>query len=811
MNPIQKTPSVAVMILCLLALSFTRLQGQEQIILRGKVYNEINEPLEMVNVSVPGSTLGTATATDGSFTLQVPQRNDFVVMFSILGYSRKEIRVRPAEHVNPKSIDLQVTLFRSIANIEGIVIKADRDPGSNLVRIDPKIVEFLPSASGSFEAILRHMPGVSSNNELTSQYSVRGGNFDENLVYVNDIEIYRPFLIRSGQQEGLSFVNPDLVASVLFSSGGFDARYGDKMSSVLDIRYKKPVDFSGSASASILGGSLHFEGTDRSRRLTHLTGIRYKSNQYLLKSLETKGDYNPRFTDLQTYITYDLSPEWELAFLGNIARNRYEFVPDIQFTSFGTVNEALQLKIYFDGQEVDQFTTLLGALTTAYRPNDNLELKWILSAFQTDERETFDIQGQYLLNELDKRMNESTFGDSLLNIGIGTFLDHARNKLDASVVSFDHKGIWNRDSLRMQWGARIQASSIHDRIEEWMMIDSSGYSIPYTGESVAMSRTYFASSTLRHGQATAYYRIHYEKDLPRGKTIFSGGVRANYTDINREWFVSPRLSISFLPVWERDLQFRISAGAYHQPPFFKEFRNLTGQVNPDVRAQKSMHLVGGTDYYFMAWDRPFKFTTELYYKYLWDLIPYEIDNVRIRYYGENMAHGYAAGFDLKVNGDFVPGIESWASLSIMKTQEDIEGDSLGYIARPTDQRVNVALFFQDYLPNNDTYKAHLNLLFGTGLPYGPPGSSEYKSALRIPPYRRVDLGFSKKIAGGHTQNSTGLLRQIDAMWVSLEIFNLLDIDNTISHLWIRDVSNRQFAVPTYLTGRRFNIKLQVNF
>jgi len=797
--------------LCFTLFSLISSAAVSQVVLSGKVTNELNQSLEMVNVTIPGTRFGTATDQQGVFKLDIPEKEEVTVMFSSLGYSRKEIKVRPSDNKDSKNIFVEVTLFRNIEALEGITIKADRDPGSNLVRINPKILEFLPSASGSFESILRHMPGVVSNNELSSQYSVRGGNFDENLVYVNDIEIYRPLLIRSGQQEGLSFVNPDMVSSVLFSAGGFDARYGDKMSSVLDIRYKKPTFFAGSVSGSLLGGSLHLEGSSGNRRLTYLTGLRYKSNQYLLNSLETKGEYNPKFTDFQTYLTYDLSPEWEISFLGNFASNRYQFSPIDQYTSFGTVNEALQLKIYFDGQEVDQFNTLLGALTTTYHPNDQLELKWILSGFQTREKETYDIMGQYLLNELDKRMNESTFGDSLLNIGIGTFLDHARNWLYANVASIDHKGSWTKDNTRMQWGLKLQTSNISDVIEEWMMIDSSGYSIPYTDSVVTISETYFADAELALRQASAYYRLNYEWDMNRGTAIWSGGIRANYTDINDEFILSPRTSFSFLPVWEKDLQFRLSAGAYHQPPFFKEFRDLNGNMQPGVLAQKSVHLVGGADYYFMAWARPFKFSTELYYKYLWDLVPYEIDNVRIRYYGDNLAVGYATGLDLKVNGEFVPGIESWASLSIMKTQEDILGDSLGFLARPTDQRVNVALFFQDFLPNNDTYKAHLNLLFGTGLPYGPPGSQQFKASLRIPPYRRVDLGFSKNILGNSLQSKLPGLNMIKAVWISIEIFNLLDIDNTISHIWIRDVSNRQFAVPNYLTGRRFNIKLLANF
>jgi len=787
------------------------LAGQANTRILGSLRDAEGEPIELVNIVIIGTSHGTTSNSQGAFQFNVSGKNELIIQFSRLGYTRKELTIRPHEYPNPAEIRIEVVLERAVSSMTEVVITADRDPGTNLIRIDPKAISSLPVVSGSFEDILKHLPGVSSSNELSSQYSVRGGNFDENLVYVNEIEIYRPFLIRSGQQEGLSFINSDMVSSVLFSSGGFDARYGDKLSSVLDIRYKKPTYFGASGSLSLMGGSLGVEGTSRNRRFSHITGIRYKSNKYLLRSLETTGDYNPRYTDIQTYLTYDLSPEWEISFLGNIANNVYEFVPEDRNTSFGTVSEALQLYIYFDGQEVDQFTTYMGAVTAAYHPHNNLEMKWIASAFKTREEETFDILGQYWLNELDKRMDSETFGDSLMNIGVGTFLDHARNKLDGNVMSFDYKGSWKKGTHWMQWGARYQHSAFRDRIEEWTMLDSAGYSLPYSDTGVLLSKTSFSQSNLEHGQTTAYFRDSWEISSKRGSYNLTAGLRSTYTDINREFLISPRASISFRPSWENDLQFRLSAGAYHQPAFFKEFRNREGEINPLVKAQKSVHLVGGTDYYFIAWERPFKFTTELYYKYLWDLVPYEVENVRIRYFGENSSHGYAAGIDTKVFGEFVPGIDSWASLSIMKTQEDIDGDTVGYIARPTDQRVNIGLFFQDYLPRNRSYQAHLSLLFGSGLPFGPPGSQEFKSAWRITPYRRVDLGFSKVLIDKNNPSNRPILKQFESIWLGLEVFNLLDINNTISHIWIRDISNRQFAIPNYLTGRRLNVRLQAKF
>ncbi len=796
---------------CILVLSGSLLFSQNLTKISGYIHDETGAPVEDVNIAVMGTTSGAITSASGYYQVKLNKRSDYNLQVSKIGFTRQELTLKTSTFPDPQNIQFDIILMKSVQALNEAVIRPDRDPGPNLMRIDPKLIFILPDPSGNFEGLIKKMSGVASSNELSSQYSVRGGNFDENLVYVNDIEIYRPFLINSGQQEGLSFINPDMVSSVLFSAGGFDARYGDKLSSVLDIKYRKPADFAGSASMSLMGGTLHFEGTNANRRFSYLTGIRYKTNKYLLNSLETEGDYSPKFADIQTFMTYDITPEWEISFLGNVANNQYDFQPTKRETDFGTVNEALQLMIYFDGKERDLFTTYMGAITAGFKPNDKLEMKWIASAFQTQESVSYDIQGQYFLNALDKQLNSDTYADSILNLGVGTFLDHARNKLNGKVMSFEYKGSYKTDIHWMQWGARFQHSSFTDKIEEWSMLDSAGYSLPYSDSSVNLYSTHFAQTSISPNQVNGYFRDSYEKKLSNGKLIVTGGIRTTYTEINQEWLVSPRASISYQPVTKKDLQFRLSAGSYHQPAFFKEFRDLSGHVNTDVRAQKSVHIVGGTDYYFLAWNRPFKFTTELYYKYLWDLVPYEVDNVRIRYYGDNMALGYAVGLDAKVNGEFVPGIDSWANVSIMQTQEDIEGDTIGYIARPTDQRVNVGLFFQDYLPNNKSYKAHLNLLFGSGLPFGPPGSQTQKSALRVPPYRRVDIGFSKILIDGNKRSTNRYLKNFKSLWLSLEVFNLLDINNTVSHIWIKDIGTRLYSVPNFLTGRRFNVKLQANF
>ncbi len=808
---LKKTTPLVLFVLLLSGQLFLA-NGQEKVTIQGTITDINGQAVELATISIKNSSTGTTTRPDGSFSFKVDKLPQFIVLISSLGYELEEREIILSDYPDPNIINLNIALETNIVSLNEVVKRADREYNSNMSRIDPRITQVIPDASGSFEGIIKKQLGVTSGNELSSQYSVRGGNFDENLVYVNDIQIYRPFLIRSGQQEGLSFINPEMVTSVLFSAGGFDARYGDKMSSVLDIRYKKPTTFAGSASASFLGGSLHLEGSSKDRRLTHISGIRYKTNKFLLNSLDTEGDYNPRFTDFQTYITYDLTTDWELDFLGNIAHNNYRFIPETGETAFGTISEAIKLTIYFDGMEQDAFTTILGAFSTRFHPHDDLDLKLIVSAFQTNEQETYDIRGRYRMHELDNDLGSDNFADTLTTIGVGTFLEHARNRLKANVISVSHKGFSIVGNHQMNWGLEWQGSRIADQIQEWTMLDSSGYSLPYSDQDVNLHEVYFASDSLDHQLLTAYFQDSYRKKFKKAELTATAGIRASYQDINQTFTVSPRASLAIKPEWDQDWTFRLSGGGYHQPPFFKEFRDLNGVFNPFVTAQKSAHFVTGADLYFSAWNRPFKFVTEAYYKFLWDLIPYEVDNVRIRYYGDNMSDGYAAGIDMKINGEFVPGVDSWASVSLMKTQEDIRGDTLGYIDRPTDQRVNVAVFFQDFLPNNRSYKAHLNLLVGTGVPFGLPGKPEEKSKWRIPPYRRVDLGFSKVLIGERGKKTLpGPLKYLKNTWISLEFFNLLDINNTISYIWVRDVTNKQYPVPNYLTGRRINLKLQARF
>ncbi len=841
-------------IFCIFFLSIFSIFGQNKGSIYGVVTDEINRPLESVNIGTLNLSkqIGAITNKDGEYKFDVPLNIDVVIAFSYVGYKTEKIIVRLTSEGKK---EFNIILKIKSTDIVGAEIKGRKIREVGLTRIDPKDVKVIPSPSMGIESILKTIgTGVSSSNELSSQYSVRGGNYDENLVYVNDIEIYRPFLVRSGQQEGLSFANSDLVSSITFSAGGFDAKYGDKMSSVLDIKYKEPKEFASSVALSLLGGSVHVEGCSDNHRLTYLFGVRQKSNQYLLQSLETQGEYKPSFTDFQTYMTYDVTENLEIGFLGNYARNSYQVIPENRETEFGTINEALRLTIYFDGQEVDKFETIMGAFTSTYRPNKKLKLKFITSCFNTYESETFDTQGQYWLDELENDFGKDEFGNVKANRGVGTYLHHARNLLNATVFNVEHIGSYRNEKNYLQWGVKFQSEMISDELSEWKMLDSAGYSLPHaqdnignlvpgmnTNNAIRLQEVIKASFDTTSNRYSGFIQNKWNLDGEKTDFNITAGLRANYWDLNDQFLLSPRATILYKPDWKKDISLRFSTGLYYQPPFYKELRNFEGKINTDIKAQSSLHFVLAGEWNFLAWYRPFVFITEVYYKYLDNLIPYEIDNVRIRYYAENNAHGYATGIDLKINGEFVKGVESWASLSIMQTQEDIEDDFYydyynqsgekiiygysydavavdsirnepGYIPRPTDQRVNFSLFFQDYLPRNPTFKMHLNLVYGSRLPFGPPTHERYKATLRIPPYRRVDIGFSKQLKSKETKTrAKSPLRFFNSIWVSLEVFNLLQVNNTVSYIWITDVNNRMYAVPNYLSPRLLNFKVLVDF
>jgi hypothetical protein len=801
----------------------------------GTVTNNQNEPVSFANVSIENTSIGTVTSEDGVYELNIPGGQKHIVIFSHVSYNA----IYDTVFVKQGSTIKHDAQFGSSARTIGEVsISADQSKISTLKQIEIKDFDFLPSTTGSFEAVLKTM-GVGSRNELSSQYTVRGGNFDENLVYVNDIEIYRPFLIRSGQQEGLSFTNPDLVSSVHFSAGGFASEYGDKMSSVLDIQYKRPKSFGGSTSLSLLGGSFHLEGASKNNRFTHITGVRYKTSQYLLGSLETTGEYNPSFVDVQSFLTYDLTPKLELALLGNYALNQFNFIPETRTTTFGTIQNALNLNVYYEGQEKDRFETILGALSLNYRHSDILSLKFIASSFQSNEQETFDILGAYSLNAIDNQIGAKTQGDSLFNLGVGVELNHARNYLRANVHSFKHKGTFKYNNNYLTWGAKYQIEDISDDLDEWDMIDSAGYSLPYSESEVNLWDVRKGDNQLVSHRISGYIQNRFTLYAGGNEFYLTAGVRGNYWSLNEELIISPRATFSYSPVWSDRLVLKASSGLYYQPPFYKELRMPDGTLYKDVKAQKSIHYVLGGDFTFEAWNRPFKLSTELYYKDFQHLIPYKTDNVRILYYPTHKAVGYAQGLEIKLNGEFVAGEQSWISLSFLKTEEDIIDDiyfesdpttltqahdniykinpglrykeTPGYYSRPTDQLFQLSMFFQDHLPMNPDYKVHLTMVYGTSLPNSNPNTERFDVIYKMPPYKRVDVGFSKIMI-----KNTPDRKIIKSLWLGGEILNLFGNRNTISYQWIKTVTNSSgftgwYAVPNYLTARRFNIKVTLRF
>lgn len=820
----------------------------------GHVTDDHSNALELVNVAILGKPGGTSTDRNGYYEFQIPAGEDVIIAFSILSYRIEfdTLNLAAGERYERN------TLLTDKAVILNTVEVRDRyDMAGGMITLDPRESNLLPTYGGLETLVKLVGLGVSSGNELSSTYSVRGGNFDENLVYANDIEIYRPFLVRSGQQEGLSFLNSDLVSSVSFSSGGFEPRYGDKMSSVLDVKYKRPDSLRGHVHISLLGANSHIEGSSENMRFTYLAGLRYKSNQYVLNAMDTKGEFKPSFLDFQTYLTWMINETDEINVLGYYSSNKYNLVPETRETTYGTINEAYRLTIYFDGLEADQFRTALGGLRYVHYPDTNLQLKYIVSAYSSLEDEKYDIQGQYWIGLLENDLGSDEFGDVAQNLGVGTFLDHARNLLDIYVASAEHKGLYDNGNYFLQWGAKAQYEKINDRISEWNYIDSSGFSLPHVTDSIGyydpsaqtyqnleLSNTIFSHLSLESMRYSGYIQNGFEWMWDSTRFNLLGGVRASYWDVNKELLISPRISCSFHPKWEREFLFRIASGYYQQPPFYRELRDMSGNLHTDIKAQKSIHFLTGMEYDFEAWDRPFRLVAEAYYKNLYDLIPYIVDNVRIRYLPEYTSHGYAYGFDLKLNGEFVEDAESWISIGILNSKEDIEGDYYmeyynaageeiipgytidqvavdstrfepGYIRRPADQRVNVSIFFQDYLPQNPSYKMHMSLVFGTRLPFGPPGTDKYLHVLKMPPYRRVDIGFSKQLVGYQYPNKPIKERKtfkfIRNAWISLEIFNLLQNNNTVSYIWVTDVNNRQYAVPNYLTPRQLNIKLLVQF
>ncbi len=813
--------------------------------LEGFIIDENNNAIDLANVAILGEKGGTTTNKKGYYSLTIPSEKEVIVAISFIGFADKQFKMT-LKKGEKKKLDIQLQSITT--NLPGFEVRDERLRTESLVRLDPKNAKISPSLTGGVEAIIKTLPGVSSNNELSSQYSVRGGNYDENLIFVNDIEIYRPFLVSSGEQEGLSFINPSLTSSVLFSAGGFGAEYGDKMSSVLDVKYKTPTEFGGSFAISLLGAELSFEGINKNKSFTYLIGARYKTNQYVLKRQDTKGEYQPRFMDIQTLLSKKFNKKWDLTFLGYYSANKFKVVPTSRETDFGTFMEAYRFTVYFDGSEVDNYEMGQAGLTLAYKPNSKVSLKLIASGYITDETETYDVQGQYWIGQLDNSLGSEEFGDVTQQQGVGTFLEHARNRFKATVFSIQHKGSYISGKSYLKWGLKYDHQIIDDKLREWEMIDSAGYSLPnpisqpgnINPDNPDFEINHFVQGTnnMTFNRFSAFVSNQWKFNL-KNEDVFTltAGLRTYFWDFNNELLLMPRINLSYKPYHNQNLVFRFSTGVYYQPPFYREMRKMDGTINPNIKSQRSIHFILGNDFRFQAWNRPFIFTTEAYYKKLDNLIPYVVDNVSIRYYADQLARGYAAGIDFKIYGEFVKGIDSWISLSIMKSQEDIYGDFYydyynsdgeiispgigvtdstriepGYISRPTDQRLNLSIFFQDYIPGQPYVKMHLRLIYGTGLPFGAPNSERYQQTFRMPDYRRVDIGFSYEIINETTaMGPKNPLRSFKGMTVSLEIFNLLQTYNTISYIWIKDINNRSYAVPNYLTPRLLNIKLMANF
>ena len=801
--------------------------AQETAVIRGRVIDAQGTPVESANVAVIGGNFGVTTDIKGRFDLTIPANIEVEIGISHISYELKKEKVTLVQGEERK---MEFNVEYSSKELDEVTVKDEGGNRTTMEKIDPKLLSSLPNPSGSIESIIKTLPGVVSTNELSSTYAVRGGNYDENLIYVNDIEVYRPQLYSSGQQEGLSFINSKMVSSLSFSAGGFEARYGDKMSSVLDVRYKKPYSFGNSVDVSLLGFDILTEGSPGSHRFTYMLGVRQRRNNYLLSSLDTKGEYQPVFTDFQAYLTYDISESWEISGLANVALNNYRFIPDVRETEFGTLQQALQLTVYFDGQEISNYETYFGSVTNKFKIGKTDELSVIVSGVRSFEDETADVMGQYFINELDK--SADNIGDVAFNRGVGTYLDHARNYLTVEWLNAQLIYRLKKGKHNLELGGQVRKEFIKDRFNEWVLLDSAGFNLPKTPDnpgfpsdrnsSLTISERIRASNYTESVRSSFYVQdvLSWNSDTRSDRSL-AVGARIAHWSYNNETIISPRATFTVKPKWKKNYRFQFSSGLYQQQPFYREIRNLDGALNPDIKSQKSIHFIAASHYIFKAWGRPFKFSSEVYYKYMDDLIPYIIDNVRIRYYGENNSHGYATGVDFKINGEFVKNAESWFSLSLMKTEEDIDDDFFinesgekeypGYIPRPTDQTVNFSIFFQDYLPNNPTLKFNLTLHYATGLSFGPPNAPKYQHVLRIPPYRRVDMGISKRLLSEDRERKNGKNGGFDSIWLGVEFFNLLGINNTISYIWVKDVTNTTYAVPNYLTNRLINLTLSMNF
>ncbi|WP_439152175.1 TonB-dependent receptor [Winogradskyella sp.] len=797
--------------------------------IRGVILDEANNPISGVNVKA-NTGEGTASNENGFYELKIPFGQEITIEFTHLSHERL---VAKFSLKNGQGIEFNPVLKIDVEQIAAVVISTNtRQRVDGVVSVAPRTLRTIKGAQPGLENILKTLPGVNISNELSTQYSVRGGNFDENLVYVNEIEVYRPFLIRSGNQEGLSFVNTDLVQNVEFSAGGFQAKFGDKLSSVLDITYRNPVDFGIMTDLSLLGGSIAAETISKDGKFSGIAGVRYRDNSLILNNLETEGNVEPVFADAQTYLTYRFSSKFHLNFLGNISFNKYNFEPENRQTNFGTLQEPVALLVFYDGQEKDQYQTYFGAFKANYFVNEDLTLKFIGSTYHTLEQEYFDIFAQYRLGEVNTNIGDDDLGEVEFSEGIGSQLTHARNDLDALIINTEHRGDYKIDEeTTVEWSVKYTHEDIRDRLVEYEVIDSAGFSIrppnfsepnlqpyePFSGPLTAFENIR-ALNKVKINRLQAFGQYSKRTTWGNSDVFYNVGVRAHNWSVSgdninssTQTVFSPRAQFAIKPDWDKDMLFRVAGGLYYQPPFYRELRDSSGVVQPDVKAQKSFHIVLGNEYSFQLWDRPFKLVTEAYYKNLSDVNPYTLENVRIRYRATNNAEAYAYGLDMRLNGEFVPGTESWFSFGYLKTEENI--DNRGFIARPTDQRLKFGALFQDYVPNMPALKMYLNLVYNTGVPGGSPSYADpYDFQIRLRDYRRADLGISYELVNPENTYNAKWKKAFKELSFGFEIYNMFNNQNTITNTWVRDVyTKRQFAIPNFLTPRIFNLRLSARF
>lgn len=825
--------NLPILLLWLTVFAFSDIAAQKsQAYVNGTVVGVDEAPLAGVSVSMLGKQTGVVTSDSGTFSIVVPATRAFALVFTFSGYQSVQ---RNFLLNNNEREFVRVRMEPGTKSLDSVVVTNNRQRReAGLVALNPKNAINIPSPSGGVEALIKVMVG--SNNELSSQYSVRGGSYDENLVYVNDFEVFRPYLVRSGQQEGLSFINAEMTRNVNFYNGGFQAIYGDKLSSVLDVQYRKPKRFGGSAYVGLLEQGLHLEGSSKNDRFTFLAGVRNRSNRNLLSNQETQGNYVPSSADLQALLTYRVGRNSSLEFMGNVSRTRFTLTPAFSqltssvFSPFYTAN--LGLDIYFSGREQDRYLTSMAGLSFTHRPNSRLRLKWMISRFENDENESIDITGNYLFGDREFDKSQADFG--LINnpLGSGVYQTYSRNQLNIRVLNASHKGTLDHGNHYIQWGQSFDHQTINDRIHEWEFQDSAGYSLPYNPSQLNLNKVIRSFADIQATRLSGYIQDNILFNDSSGFSL-QAGVRYNYNTLNEEWLFSPRAGLSWKPYrWKEDIIFRVAGGLYQQPPFYRELRRYDGSVNPALRAQKSWQVTGGLDYNFRMGSRPFRFTMEAYYKNMWDVVPYDVDNVRLRYFGENMAKAYTTGLELRLFGDLVKDAESWISLGFMRSRENLENDRYfdytldennivtdsvqregGWFRRPNDRLITFGMFLQDYLSTNKNFKVFLNFLYGSNLPYNIPTSVKHRNALVIEPYIRIDLGFSALLLDVEKLNRRRHhpFRNFENIWATVEVFNLIDRDNTISYLLIKDFSNTTFALPNRLTPRLLNVKLVARF